>query len=156
MIFIYKKGGMMMKVKDCMCTEVYCVTPEKTIKDCATIMCNQHVGCIPVCDNSQKVVGLVTDRDVILRAIACNKDVNTTPVSEIMTCEVCCCEPDTEISQAESLMAQNQIKRIPVMENNKIVGILTLGDLAANKQVDDKGVEQTLNHICGCKEKNAQ
>ncbi len=145
-----------MKVKDCMCNEVYCVTPEKTIKDCATIMCNQHVGCIPVCDNSQKVVGLVTDRDVILRAIACNKDVNTTPVSEIMTCEVCCCEPDTEISQAESLMAQNQIKRIPVMENNKIVGILTLGDLAANKQVDDKGVEQTLNHICGCKEKNAQ
>lgn len=144
-----------MKVKDCMCNEVCCVNPENTIKDCATIMCNKHIGCIPVCDNTQNVVGLVTDRDIILRAIACNKDVNTTPVSEIMTCEVCCCTPNADIQEVENLMSQNQVKRIPVVDNNKIVGILTLGDLAANKQVDDQGVNNTLNHICGCNEKNA-
>lgn len=145
-----------MKVKDCMCNEVSCVTPDKTIKDCAAIMCNKHVGCVPVCDNSQNVVGLVTDRDIILRAIACNKDVNSTPVSEIMTCEVCCCTPNADVTEAENLMSQNQIKRIPVVDNNKIVGILTLGDLAANNEVNDKGVEDTLNHICGCKDKNAE
>ncbi len=145
-----------MKVKDCMCNEVCCVNPENTIKDCATIMCNKHIGCIPVCDNTQNVVGLVTDRDIILRAIACNKDVNTTPVSEIMTCEVCCCTPNADIQEVENLMSQNQVKRIPVVDNNKIVGILTLGDLAANKQVDDQGVNNTLNHICGCNEKNAE
>jgi len=145
-----------MKVKDCMCQEVSCVSPQNTIKDCATIMSNKHVGCIPVCDNSQNVVGLVTDRDIILRAIACNKDVNTTPVSEIMTCEVCTCTPNADITEAEQLMSQNQIKRIPVVENNKIVGILTLGDLAANEQIDNKGVNDTLNNICGCDDKNAE
>lgn len=145
-----------MKVKDCMCDEVCCVTPEKTIKDCATLMCNKHIGCVPVCDNSQNVVGLVTDRDIILRAIACNKDAETTPVSEIMTCEVCCCTPDEELKQAEDLMCQNQVKRLPVIENNKIVGIITLGDLSANKQVPDSEVTNTLNHICNCDDKNAE
>ncbi len=145
-----------MKVKDCMCNEVYCVAPDNTIKECATIMSNKHVGCIPVCDNSQNVVGLVTDRDIILRGIACNKDVNTTPVSEIMTCEVCCCEPTADITEAERLMSKNQIKRIPVIENEKIVGILTLGDLSYNDQVENKGVTETLNNICGCNDKNAE
>lgn len=145
-----------MKVRDCMCQEVNWVKPQSTIKDCATIMSNKHVGCIPVCDNSQNVVGLVTDRDIILRGIACNKDVNTTPVSEIMTCEVCCCEANADVTEAERLMSQNQVKRIPVIENNRIVGILTLGDLSANSQVSDTGVTNTLNNICNCNDKNAQ
>lgn len=145
-----------MKVKDCMCQEVSCVSPQNTIKDCATIMSNKHVGCIPVCDNSQNVVGMVTDRDIILRGIACNKDVNTTPVSEIMTCEVWCCDQNADITEAERLMSQNQVKRIPVVDNNKIVGIITLGDLAASTKVDNKGVTDTLNNICGCNDKNAE
>ena len=73
-----------------------------------------------------------------------------------MTCEVCCCTPEAEVTEAENLMSQNQVKRIPVIDNNKIVGIITLGDLAANRQVDDKGVDETLNHICECKDKNAE
>ncbi len=145
-----------MKVKDCMCHEVSCVTPESTVKDCAKIMCNKHVGCIPVCDASQNVVGLVTDRDVILRSIACDKDVSQTPVSDIMSCSVCCCNPDTDIEQAEKLMSQNQIRRLPVVENNKIVGIITLGDLSANQNVSTEGVCETLENICGCQDKNAE
>ncbi|MFR0822993.1 MAG: CBS domain-containing protein [Clostridia bacterium] len=145
-----------MKVKDCMCHEVSCVTPESTVKDCAKIMCNKHVGCIPVCDASQNVVGLVTDRDVILRSIACDKDVAQTPVSDIMSCSVCCCNPDTDIEQAEKLMSQNQIRRLPVVENNKIVGIITLGDLSANQNVSTQGVCETLENICGCQDKNAE
>ena len=119
-------------------------------------MSDKHVGCIPVCDNTQNVVGLVTDRDIILRGIACNKDVNTTPVSDIMTTKVCCCNPNTDITEAERLMSENQVKRIPVVDNNKIVGILTLGDLSANTQVSDKSVSDTLNNICSCNEKNAE
>ena len=145
-----------MKVKDCMCNEVLCANPSSTVQDCATMMCNKHVGCIPVCDTTQKVVGLVTDRDIILRCVACNKDPKSTPISEIMTCNPCCCTPETDIQEVENLMSQNQVKRIPVMENNRIVGILTLGDLAANSQVDDNGVDNTLNCICGCKDKNAE
>lgn len=145
-----------MKVKDCMCNEVLCATPTSTVQDCATMMSNKHVGCIPICDNTQNVVGLVTDRDIVLRCVACNKDPKNTPVTDIMTCNPCCCTPDTDITEVENLMSQNQVKRIPVVENNRIVGILTLGDLASNEQVNDKGVNNTLNNICECNGKNAE
>lgn len=143
-----------MKVKDCMCNEVLYATPSNTVQECATMMSNQRVGCIPICDNSEKVVGLVTDRDITLRCVACNKDPKTTPVSEIMTCEVCCCDSNADISEAEKLMCENQIKRIPILENNKIVGILTLGDLST--QLNDTTVNNTLNNICNSDRKNAR
>ena len=111
-----------MKVKDCMCNEVCWVKPNSTIKDCAKLMMDNHIGCVPVCDDSQKVVGVVTDRDIILRTVACDKDVKTTPVSDIMSCNVCCCTPNTDVNEAEKIMSQNQIRRIPVIDNNKIVG----------------------------------
>ncbi len=145
-----------MKIKDCMCNEVWCMTPDKTVKECATLMSNKHIGCVPICDNSQNLVGLVTDRDIILRAVACNKDVNTTPVSEIMTCNVCSCSSDSDVTDAEDLMSENQVKRIPIIDNNKVVGILTLGDLCTNEQIDEEEVNCTLNNICGCNDKNAE
>lgn len=145
-----------MKVKDCMCNEVICATPTSTVQDCANMMNSKHVGCIPVCDDTQNIVGLVTDRDIILRCVACEKDPKNTPVTDIMTTNPCCCTPDTEITEVENLMSKNQVKRIPVVENNRIVGILTLGDLAANEQVNNQGVNNTLNNICGCDKKNAE
>ena len=146
-----------MKVKDCMCHEVTYLTPESTVKDCAKLMCNNHIGCIPVCDASKKIVGLVTDRDVILRTIACDKDVSNTPISDIMTCKVCCCGPDEEINEAEKKMSDEQIRRLPVVdENNQIIGIITLGDLCANQNVNTEGICQTLENICKCNDKNAE
>ena len=146
-----------MKVKDCMCNEVAYLTPESTIYDCAKLMCNKHVGCIPVCDTNKQVVGLVTDRDVILRSIACEKDAKSTKVSDIMTCKVCCCGPEDEIENAEETMSKEQIRRLPVIdENNKIVGIVTLGDLCANKYVNTEEVCETLENICNCNNKNAE
>ncbi len=145
-----------MKVKDCMCNEVCCATPNSTVKECADMMCNKHIGCVPVCDNSQNVVGLITDRDIILRCVACDKDPQNTPISEIMTCNPCCCTPEADVTEAEKLMSENQVKRIPVVENNRIVGILTLGDLATNTWVDKAEVDNTLNNICKCNEKNAE
>lgn len=145
-----------MKVKECMCDEVCCLTPDNTIKDCAKLMCDNHIGCVPVCNSENNVVGLVTDRDVILRSIACDKDANT-KVSDIMTCKVCCCKPEENVSEAEKLMSEYQIRRLPVVdENNKIIGIITLGDLASNKEVNTQEVCDTLENICGCNEKNAE
>lgn len=146
-----------MKVKDCMCHEVVYLTPESTVEDCAKLMCNSHVGCIPVCDSNKTIVGLVTDRDVILRSIACNKDIKTTPISDIMTCKICSCGPDEEINEAEQKMSKEQIRRLPVVdENNQIIGIITLGDLCTNQNINTEGVCQTLENICGCNDKNAQ
>lgn len=146
-----------MKVKDCMCTNVYYITPNSTIKDCAKLMCDNHIGCIPVCDTSSNIVGLVTDRDLILRSIACNKDANSTQVREIMTCKVCCCNSEIDIKEAEDLMSKNQIRRLPVVDNNnKIIGIITLGDLAKNNNVNSNEVCDTLENICKCDDKNAE
>ena len=134
-----------MKVKECMCTDVACVKPETTICDVAKLMLNKHVGCIPVCDNNKNVVGLVTDRDLTLRSLACEKDIKQTPVSEIMSCNVCCCETEDELYQAETKMAQNQIRRLPVTENGKVVGILTLGDLAKyNEEIGSEIIASTF------------
>ena len=146
-----------MKVKDCMCYEVAYLTPESTVEDCAKLMCNKHVGCIPVCDNNKTIVGLVTDRDIILRSIACDKDIKNTPISDIMTCKVSCCGPDEEVNEAEKKMSNEQIRRLPVVdENNKIIGILSLGDLCANQNIDTEGVCVTLENICGSNNKNAE
>lgn len=145
-----------MKIKDCMCSDVCCAQPNTKIEEVAKMMVDYHCGCIPVCDTDQKVVGLVTDRDVILRTIACDKDVKQTPVSDIMSCNVCCCTPNQEVEEAEKLMGQLQIRRIPVVENDKIVGIVTIGDLAKNQNVNNTEVADTVQKICDTEQKNAE
>lgn len=148
-----------MKVKECMCNNVCCVKPETKIQEVAKLMSENHIGCIPVCDENQCICGIVTDRDVLLRCVACNKDTNQTPVSDIMSCNVCTCKEDDEITNAETKMGQNQIRRLPVCDDkNKVVGILTLGDLAQNDQaIGKQQVCSTLENICNCQEnKNAE
>lgn len=147
-----------MKVKECMCKEVACVNPNQTVCDVAKLMLNKHVGCIPVCDNDKNVVGLVTDRDLILRSLACEKDIKQTPVSEIMTTKVYNVSPDAEVSEASKIMCECQIRRVPVVENETLVGIITLGDLANNQNVSAQEVSNTVEEICKCGQntKNAE
>ena len=117
-------------------------------------MSENHIGCIPVCDKNNSICGIVTDRDILLRCVACNKDTNQTPVSDIMTCDVCTCKENDDITNAESKMGQNQIRRLPVCDdNNKVVGILTLGDLAQNNgTIGKQEVCTTLENICNKQE----
>lgn len=145
-----------MKVKECMCDTVHCVSPKTTVCECAKLMEQKHVGCVPVCGQNNEILGLVTDRDILLRAIANNKDINSTCACDIMTQNVCCCEADSELYQAEKLMCEQQVRRIPVIENNKIIGILTLGDLAKSHDINNGGVGATFQSICKCNEKNAE
>jgi len=148
-----------MKVKDCMCHDVCYVKPDASIYDVTKIMSSNHIGCLPVCNDNCQVVGLVTDRDIALRCVACDKDAKQTPVSEIMTCNVCCCGIEDELYQAENKMAQNQIRRLPVTENGKVVGMLTIGDLAKyNSEIGSEIISATMENICKCGEdaKNAE
>ena len=139
-----------MKVNECMSEDVCFVKPDCNSYDAARIMCENHIGCIPVCDDTKKVVGIVTDRDIVLRAVACNKTTKTTPVSEIMTTDVYTCKSEDDITQAQNIMAKNQIRRIPITDNNcKLVGILTMGDLAKNdKKIGQQNVSTTIENIC--------
>lgn len=145
-----------MKVKDCMCNHVNFVKPNTTVKDCAKMMCECHIGCTPVCNDKNNLVGIVTDRDILLRAVACEKDPCKTPVSEIMTTNTYSCDCNSDITEAENIMAEKQVRRIPVMENDKVIGILTLGDLAANKSVNQKELCNTIECICGTDKQNAE
>ena len=140
-----------MKVKDCMCGEVCWVKPDTKIYEIAKIMEQNHIGCVPVCDDQNCIVGIITDRDIILRGIASDKDVKSTNASDIMTCNVCTCSQNDDIYDAERKMATNQIRRIPVVDNNKVIGMLTLGDLC--HYYEDIGVEDfcdTVENICEC------
>ena len=145
-----------MKVRRCMCENVCQVTPETNIKEVAKLMQENKVGCIPVC-NDNKVCGIVTDRDLVLRGMACGKNIDTTKVSDIMTCNPCTCKEDDDIEKAEDLMAENQIKRIPVCDNNNnIVGMLSIGNLFQNHEdLDEDELCYTLECICKNSNKNA-
>ena len=135
-----------MRVKDCMgIKKVVQATPETSIYEIAKLMNNNEIGCIPICEN-EKVVGFVTDRDIVTRAISNNKDCSKTKVGEIMNTNVIKTTPDTEIGAAIEVMAQNQIRRLPVIEDNKIVGMLSLGDLAVT--LDEEDVGHTIGCIC--------
>ena len=140
-----------MKGKECMCTKVAEVTPQDTISNIAKVMQANHIGCVPVCQN-QQICGIITDRDIVLRAVACGKDLNNTMASDIMTTKLITCKEEDEITNAQSQMEINQIRRLPVCDNqNKVVGMLTLGNLAnSNEQIGKKQVATTLGNICNC------
>ena len=142
-----------MKVSECMCQDVCFVKPDCNTYDAARIMCENHIGCIPICDDEKNILGILTDRDILLRAVACNKEAKTTPVSEIMTTNVYTCKETKDINEAQNLMAQNQIRRIPVVDEcNKVVGILSMGDLAQNdKKIGQENVSTTIENICNSK-----
>jgi len=145
-----------MDIKECMCKDVIKAKPDTSIEDCAKLMNDNHIGCVPVCDDENKIVGIVTDRDIVLRGIACSKDPKSTTLSDIMTTEVCCCETDADLEHAEEIMKQNKVRRLPVIHDSKIVGIITLGDLACNVEVDCDCLGETLEDICDDDEKNAE
>ena len=104
-----------MKVSECMCQDVCFVKPDCKVYDAARIMCENHIGCIPVCDDQKSIVGILTDRDIVLRTVACNKDSKNTPVSDIMTTNVCTCGCNEDMCDAENTMAKYQIRRLPVV-----------------------------------------
>lgn len=149
-----------MKVKECMCNEVISCSPSTTVYDVAKLMQENHIGFVPVCDNENYMVGAVTDRDMVLRCIASDKDVKQTPVSEIMTTNISTCTKDDEMSNAQRKMGEEQIRRIPVVDDDgKVIGILTLGDLAKyDLEIGQNEVSDTINSICECdnESKNAE
>lgn len=111
------KGGFFMKVKECMCRNVCSCTPDTTIDDVAKIMNNNNCGCVPVCDCNKQVVGILTDRDIILRSVACGKDSKNTKASEIMTCNTTCCDCNEEISEVTKNMGKTGVRRVPVTKD---------------------------------------
>jgi CBS domain-containing protein len=118
-----------MKLRELMTNNVHTCSPQDTIVQAAKKMRSIDVGIIPVVEGD-KLVGVITDRDIILNAVAEGKDVNTTRVENSMTGSVVTGTPDMDAHEASDLMAEHQIRRLPVVENGRLVGIVAIGDLA--------------------------
>jgi len=131
-----------MKIRDAMTDDVVTIQPQSTVMDAAVVMQAHNVGSVPVCTQDGQLMGIVTDRDIVVRNIANNGDPNTTKVEEVMTKQVITGNPDMDVNQAVELMAQHKIRRLPIVErNNRLVGLVALGDLATNFAVNEQAGE---------------
>lgn len=117
-----------MQIQEIMTKSVKTVAPSDSIKKAAEIMQSVDCGSVPVTDGD-KVVGMVTDRDIVVKQIAGGKSPDS-PVKECMTSDVVTAKPDTDAQDAADIMADNQVRRLPVVENGKLVGIVAIADLA--------------------------
>lgn len=129
-----------LKAKDIMTKKVASVLPSTSIIEAAQIMQKHNIGSIPVVDNNN-IVGIITDRDIVVRNIAHGNDPKSTPVSDVMTTNVLTVDQDSNIKEVAAKMAANQIRRIPVVDNNKLVGILAIGDIATDRRFNMEASE---------------
>lgn len=119
-----------MNIQSVMTKNPEIISPDANIKEAAEKMRKCDCGCIPVC-NGDRLVGMITDRDIAIRAVAEGKDPNQTHVDEIMTEELHYCYEDEDVSEAKKIMTEHQIRRLVVLNKKKrMTGIVSLGDLA--------------------------
>ena len=117
------------KVRDAMTPGVQSVPPSENLPRAAALMRENDVGSIPVVDGNQ-LVGIVTDRDIVARAVADNVDLTTTTVGDVASRDVLTVGPDDDLDEARRLMAEQQVRRLPVVEEGRIVGMLAQADVA--------------------------
>lgn len=134
----------MSSIREIMTQNVASVSPNTTIQEAAQLMSQHNVGSLPVVENGQ-VRGIITDRDITLRSTADGKS-NSEPVSNVMTSHIIAGNPNMSVDEASQMMAQNQIRRLPIVENNNIVGIVALGDLAT-QNIYNNEAGQALSSI---------
>ena len=124
------KGGIKMKVRDIMTKDVVFANNDDSVLTVAKLMKHHNVGAIPIVENAEKVLGMVTDRDIVLNMADYNFDPPNTFALKLMTDKLYTVKPEADLSSALALMKKQQIRRLPVMEDNKLVGMLSIGDIA--------------------------
>lgn len=138
-------GGDILKLKDIMSKDIKSLSSTDTIETAAQLMKQHDVGAIPVC-NQNKIIGIVTDRDITLRSVASGQSASSQRVSDIMTSNPVVGSPDMDVHDATRIMSKKQIRRLPVVENNNLVGIVSLGDISVEPTLQDNA-ETALKNI---------
>ena len=133
------------KVHEVMTDSPRCVTPDTSVSDAAVLMESEDIGSLPILDG-ERLAGMVTDRDIVIRAIAKGKDPRGMPVREVASGEVVTVHADDDLSDALQLMASQQVRRLPVVdENDRLVGVLAQADVAAAAK--EKSVGEMVEEI---------
>lgn len=143
-----ERGGFIMdqQLRSIMTSQVFTVSENQSCQEAAAIMSEHNIGAIPVVNDRGEICGMITDRDITLRATAQGQAAQTR-VSQVMTAQkIVQGTPDMDIHEAAQIMAKQQIRRLPVVENGQVVGMVALGDLAVNNQFDHDA-EQALSSI---------
>lgn len=123
-----------MKVRDIMSKNPIHISPIESAEVAARALAHYNIGILPVCGGDGKLCGLVTDRDLVTRCMASGKSPAQTTVREVMTNQITSVKPDTEVGVAAHLMGRKQIRRLPVVEEGKLCGIVSLGDMAKREE----------------------
>ncbi|WHY02259.1 CBS domain-containing protein [Neobacillus sp. DY30] len=129
----------MEKIRDIMTDQVECCTLLDNVFEVAVKMKELNVGAIPIVDKD-RLVGMITDRDIVVRGVA-EKHPGSTKVEDIMSDKLITISADASTKEAANLMAEHQIRRLPVVEGDKLIGIVSLGDFAIRKMTDDQAKE---------------
>ena len=140
-----------MQVQKIMTSNPACVTPEDTARDAARLMKERNCGCLPVVENqsSMRLVGVVTDRDLALRALGEGKGADTA-IAQLMSPDPSCCSPDTDLREVERIMAERQVRRVPVVDSSgRCAGMVSQADLALSEgeAVSDREIARTVERI---------
>lgn len=135
-----------MQVRELMNPSVISVSTTDSTALAARLLSRHNIGSLPVCTTDGRLRGIVTDRDIVLRCIAAEEDPAQTPVRDVMTRGCYTVGPQDDCRQATQLMATRQIRRLPVVEDGKLVGMLSLGDLSRSHRFDMEA-SQALSEI---------
>lgn len=133
-----------MKVSEIMTKSVASLNGNDTVERAAQVMCEHNVGAIPVC-SGEKVVGIITDRDITLRNVAKGENPRVQTVREIMSSNPVFINEDMDIHHAARIMSERQIRRLPVVKNEKLVGFVALGDIATTGKLKNAAEEALCN-----------
>jgi len=134
-----------LKVREIMSKDIASLRSDDSIERAAQLMKQYNCGSIPVC-TQDKIIGIVTDRDIAVRSVASGVDVSQQKVSEVMTDNVVFASPEMDVNDAARLMSDRQIRRLPIVENNSLIGIVALGDISLEPACQDCA-EDALKNI---------
>lgn len=136
-----------MRVKDCMTKQVISVGAGEPVSVAARLMARYNLGALPVRGADGQLEGMLTDRDIVLRCIAAERSPKAVRVREVMTRSVAAAAPDTDAAAAAGIMAARQVRRLPVTEEGRLVGMVSLADLSCRPDYMMEAAE-ALEDIC--------
>jgi CBS domain-containing protein len=128
----------MAQIRDVMTSNPTTCEPSTTVVEAAKVMASEDVGPVPVVEGG-RLVGLVTDRDLVIRVIAEGRDPNSTTLGEIASSDLVTVQADTDLEEATRLMSQHQVRRLPVVEDSRLVGIVAQADVARTLEEEKVG-----------------
>ena len=136
-----------MKLKDIMSQNVITIHPQESVAVAARLLANHNIGALPVCGSDGKVCGMLTDRDLVTRCIAANRSPEQTKVQDVMTGRIVSARSNMDVAVAAYLMGREQVRRLPVIDDGKLCGMISVGDMAGKEESSYEAAE-ALEGIC--------